>query len=563
MSGPAEVAYDVVVIGSGFGGSVSALRLSEKGYRVGVIEAGRWWRPEDFPDRSRDPRTMLWAPRLGLRGTMRISPIGKATIVSASAVGGGSIIYGNTLYEPLDGFWTDPQWAHITDWRAELAPYYDQARRMLGATENPRTTAADDVLLQIARELGTGDSFHRTDVGVLFGDPGREVPDPFFGGVGPTRTGCTFCARCFSGCPVNAKNTLLTNYLHLAQQAGATIHAERTVTAVLPREGGGYRVLTEESGRWVRKRRQAFTAEHVVFAAAALGTQQLLHRMKRSSLPGLSDRLGELSRTNSEAALMAVSRSRTDLADGVAISSSIHPESQTHVEVCRYGPGQDAILASSAPLVDGGPWRALRFLGQLLRHPVRQLRIALRGEKAQRTAFILVMQSLDNSLTSYLSRGPFGHRLRTRQGRGEPNPDWIPIAHRITRMFAERIDGDPRGSLADPFNMPMSAHYLGGAVMATDVEHGVIDPYHRVFGYDGLHVIDGSAVTANLGVNPSLTITAMAERAVALWPNRGEADARPALGGGYRDLAPVPPRRPVVPAGAPGALRLTDPTSPP
>jgi cholesterol oxidase len=402
------------------------------------------------------------------------------------------------------------------------------------------------------------DTFHRTQVGVFFGEAGVEVGDPFFGGAGPARTGCTNCARCFTGCPYNAKNTLLTNYLYLAEQAGAVVSELTEVTDVRPLPQGGYQVSTERSDRWARRQRRTVTAEQVVFAAAALGTQKLLHRLKADgALPALSDRLGELSRTNSEAALMATSRSRFDMADGVAISSSIHPEPQTHVEICRYGPGQDALLASSAPLVDGGPYRAIRFVLMMLRHPLAQLRIALRPRKAERTAFILVMQSLDNSLTSFLRRGLFGRRLSTRQGPGEPNPDWIPVAHTITRMFAERIDGEPRGSLADPFNKPISAHYLGGAVIGLTAQDGVIDPYHRVHGYPGLHVIDGSAITANLGVNPSLTITAQSERAVALWPNKGDADQRPAPGAEYQRLGPVAPRHPAVPASARGALRLS------
>jgi cholesterol oxidase len=314
--------------------------------------------------------------------------------------------------------------------------------------------------------------------------------------------------------------------------------------------------VSERSGGWLRRGRRVHSAEQVIFSAAALGTQELLHRVKRRRLPRLSDRLGELSRTNSEAGLMAVSRTRTDLADGVAISASIHPEPHTHVEICRYGPGQDAILATSAPLVDGGPRRGLRFVAMLLRRPFHHIRFALRGQKAERSVFILVMQSLDNSLTSYLRRGPLGLRLSTRAGRGEANPDWIPVAHRVTRMFADRIDGEPRGSLADPFNRPVTAHYLGGAVMGLSADDGVIDPYHRVHGYPGLHVIDGSAITANLGVNPSLTITALAERATALWPNRGEVDPRPAPGEPYAAVVPVPPVAPVVPAGAPGALVL-------
>ena len=549
--------FDVLVIGSGFGGSVSALRLSEKGYAVGVLEAGRRWNPEDFPDTSKDPRKLVWLPRLKMTGTMRISPIGTCTVVSAAAVGGGSIIYGNTLYEPLEEFWTDPQWAHITDWRSELAPYYDQARRMLGAEQNPRTSAADDLLLEVARDLGVAETFHRTQVGVYFGEEGVTAADPFFGGAGPERTGCTFCARCFSGCPTNAKNTLLTNYLYLAERAGAQVHELTTATDVRPLPGGGYAVSTVRSDGWVRRRRRTFTAEQVVFSAAALGTQKLLHRLKATgALPELSPRLGELSRTNSEAGLMAMSRTRRDMADGVAISASIHPEAHTHVEICRYGPGQDALLSASAPLIDGGPRRVLRLVGQLLRHPLTQLRLMTMKQKAEGSAFILVMQSLNNSVTSYVERGRFGWRFRTRQGIGEPNPDWIPIAHRITRSFAAKMDGEPRGSMADPFNQPVTAHYLGGAVIGLGPAEGVIDPYQRVFGYAGLHVIDGSAVSANLGVNPSLTITAQSERAVALWPNKGDPDPRPALGAAYERLAAVPPRRPVVPASAPGALRV-------
>lgn len=549
--------YDVLVIGSGFGGSVSALRLSEKGYAVGVLEAGRRWNPEDFPDTSKDPRKLVWLPRLKMTGTMRISPIGTCTVVSAAAVGGGSIIYGNTLYEPLEEFWADPQWAHITDWRAELAPYYDQAKRMLGAEENPRTSAADDLLLDVARDLGVADTFHRTQVGVFFGTPGETVADPFFGGAGPERTGCTFCARCFSGCPVNAKNTLLTNYLFLAEQAGAQVHALTTVSGVRPLKGGGYEVTTTRSDGWFGRGRRRFTAEQVIFSAAALGTQKLLLRLKANgSLPDLSARLGELSRTNSEAGLMAMSRTRRDMADGVAISASIHPEPHTHVEICRYGAGQDALLSASAPLIDGGPWRALRLGGNLLRHPLTQFRLMTMKQKAEGSAFILVMQSLDNSVTSFLKRGLFGWKFRTRQGTGEPNPDWIPIAHRITRLFASKMDGEPRGSMADPFNQPVTAHYLGGAVMGLSPETGVIDPYQRVFGYPGLHVIDGSAISANLGVNPSLTITAQSERAVALWPNKGQPDPRPLPGEPYQRLEPVAPRAPAVPSGATGALRF-------
>jgi cholesterol oxidase len=549
--------YDVIVVGSGFGGSVSALRLAEKGYRVAVFESGRRWRPADFPKTNWQLPKALWFPRLGCTGTQRISLLGKCLLFSAAGVGGGSLIYGNTLYEPLDGFYRDPHWAHITDWRVELAPYYDQAKRMLGVATNPRMTPADEVLRGIAAEMGVAETFHPTEVGVFFGEPGTTVPDPFFGGAGPSRAGCIHCARCFTGCPHNAKNTTVTNYLYLAERLGVEIHPLSTVSDVRPRGSGGYVVTVERSGRWLRKRRRTFTADQVVFAAAALGTQKLLHTLKATgSLPRISDRLGELSRTNSEAVLSATSPSRSDFAQGIAITSSIHPEPNTHVEVCRFGPGQNALAVLSAPLVDGGPYRLYRFLLTVLTHPLRFLRSRWVRHGSEHSVILLVMQSLDNSLTSFRKRGLFGYRMTTRQGVGTPNPDWIPLAHDVARRFAKHLGGEVTGTYLDILNIPSTAHYIGGCVMGLSAQDGVVDPYQRLYGYPGLHVVDGSTVSANLGVNPSLTITAQAERALAYWPNKGDPDPRPALGAGYRSVAPVPPRHPAVPAGAPGALRL-------
>jgi cholesterol oxidase len=549
--------YDVIVVGSGFGGSVSALRLAEKGYRVAVFESGRRWQPADFPKTNWQVRKSLWLPRLGCTGTQRISLLGKCLLFSAAGVGGGSLIYGNTLYEPLDAFYRDPQWADITDWRSELAPYYDQAKRMLGVARNPRMTPADDVLRTIAGEMGVAETFHPTDVGVFFGEPGQTVPDPFFGGAGPSRAGCIHCARCFTGCPHNAKNTTVTNYLYLAEKLGVEIRPLSTVTDVRPRGSGGYAVTVERSGRWLRKRRRTFSADQVVFAAAALGTQKLLHALKASgSLPRICDRLGALSRTNSEAVLSASSRTRSDFAQGIAITSSIHPEPNTHVEVCRFGPGQNALTVLSAPLVDGGPYRFCRFLLSVLIHPLRFLRSRWVRHSSERSVILLVMQSLDNSLTSFRKRGLFGYRLSTRQPTGTPNPEWIPLAHDIARRFAKHLGGEAMGTYLDVANIPSTAHYIGGCVIGLSAQDGVIDPYQRLYGYPGVHVIDGAAVSANLGVNPSLTITAQAERALAYWPNKGDSDPRPALGTGYRPIAPVPPRHPAVPASAPGALRL-------
>lgn len=547
--------YDVVVIGSGFGGSVSALRLTEKGYRVAVLEAGRRWDAPDLPKTNWNVRKSIWAPHLGLTGPQRISMLGRCLVFSAAGVGGGSLIYGNTLYEPLPNFYSDQQWAHITDWRSELEPYFDQAKRMLGVARNPRTTPADEAIRDIAGGLGVGHTYHLTDVGVFFNEnsPGTEVPDPYFGGAGPSRRGCIHCARCFTGCPHNAKNTLPTNYLYLAEQAGARVFELTTATKVRPITGGGYAVATKRSDRSVRTQRRTFTAHQVVFAAAALGTQQLLHRMRdHKVLPQLSSQLGKLTRSNSEAILNVASKQRRDFAEGVAITSSIHPEPDTHIEVCHYGKGQNALYSLAAPMVDGGAFRFARFLFATVSHPRTFLRSLDSRHASEKSVILLVMQSMDNSLTSYRRWG----KLWTKQGAGSPNPTWIPLAHNIARRFATKVDGDAQGLVTDVFNIPATAHYLGGCAIGDGPENGVIDAYQRVFGHPGLHIADGSAISANLGVNPSLTITAQAERAMAFWPNVGEPDPRPAPGWPYRRIEPVPPRYPAVPADAPGALRL-------
>lgn len=468
------------------------------------------------------------------------------------------MIYGNTLYEPLERFYTDPQWAHITDWKSELAPYYEQARRMLGVTPTPHTTPADEVLLAVARELGVDDTYHPTNVGVFFGDePGKTVADPYFGGAGPERAGCIGCAQCFTGCPHNAKNTTETNYLYLAEHAGAQIHPLTMVTDVRPDGDGGYRVSTVRTGRWLRKHKRDFTARQVVFAAASLGTQRLLHQLRDTgSLPQLSPRLGELTRTNSEEVPVVFAPDRDDFAQGVAITSSIHPEANTHVEVCRYGKGSNLLSMMGTHLVDGGPWRFARLMLTIARHPAMMLHSMFPRNASSHSIIILVMQSLDNSLTTYRKRGLFGTRMTAKQGVGEPNPDWIPVAHDVARRMAAHVGGFAGGTYLDALNIPLTAHFIGGCPIGDSAQTGVIDPYQRVFGHPGLHVVDGSAITANLGVNPSFTITAQAERAMALWPNNGEPDPRPPLGEPYRRISPVFPQHPTVPDTAPGALRL-------
>jgi cholesterol oxidase len=548
---------DVVVIGSGFGGSVAALRLAEKGYDVAVLEAGRRFADDEFPENSMKIRSFLWAPALRAFGIQRINVLRNVLIFSGAGVGGGSLVYANTLYRPLAPFYADPQWRDITDWRDELAPWYEQAERMLGVTTYPRTTAADRAMQAVAEKMGVADTFHPTPVGVLFGEPGQTVADPFFGGAGPERRACTHCGACMTGCRFNAKNTLVKNYLYLAERLGVRVHPLTTVTDVRPEPDGGYLVTARRTGG---RRRSTFRARQVVFAAGALGTQRLLHKLRASgSLPHVSQRLGHLTRTNSEALLGAGSLRRdVDFTDGVAITSSFHPDEHTHIEPVRYGKGPNSMAALQTVLVDGERHRAARAVGVFLRHPIANLRALSPRRWSQRTVIALVMQSLDNSLTTFYRRNWLGRRrLTTRQGTGQPNPRWIPAGNQAVRLLAEEIGGVPGGGWTDIFNIPMTAHILGGAVIGDSPQTGVVDPYHRVYGHPGLHVVDGAAVCANLGVNPSLTITAQAERALSLWPNKGEPDPRPETGQGYRRLAPVPPKSPAVPTGAPAALRLT------
>jgi cholesterol oxidase len=552
--------YDVLVIGSGFGGSVTALRLTEKGYRVGVLEAGQRFDQHNTPKTSWDLRNFIWAPKLGCKGLQRIHLLSDVVILAGAGVGGGSLNYANTLYEPPAPFFADPQWAHITDWRAELGPFYAQAKKMLGVVINPTVTESDRQMQRLAAQFGKADTFTLTPVGVFFGrdgqqEPGRTVPDPFFGGAGPERTGCTQCGSCMTGCRVGAKNTLPMNYLGLAERAGAEVHPLTTVTGLRPRRGGGYLVSTVRTGSWRRRGGREFTARQVVFSAGTYNTQKLLHELRAGTLPGISARLGELTRTNSESLLGAVSRDdRTDYSRGVAITSSWHPDEHTHIEPVRYGKGSNAMGLLTTALTDGGSpaqrWR--EWLGVARRNPGLIFRTVIPRHWSERIIILLVMQSLNNSITVLRRRGRFGRtRLTSRQGIGEPNPSWIPVANRAARQLADNIGGVPGGSYGDLFNIPMTAHFIGGCPIGDSIRTGVIDPYQRLYGYPGLHVVDGSALSANLGVNPALTITAQAERAMAFWPNRGEPDPRPALGQPYQRLAPVPAIRPVVPEHAP------------
>jgi cholesterol oxidase len=553
--------YDVMVIGSGFGGSVAALRLSEKGYRVGVLEAGRRFDESTYPRTSWDVRNFLFAPRLGCYGIQRISPLRDVVVLSGAGVGGGSLVYANTLYEPAPSFFDDPHWSHITDWRSELAPFYDQAKRMLGATVYPRTTASDVVMADVAKEMGVADTYRPTPVGVFFGQPGVEVADPYFGGVGPQRRGCIHCGACMTGCRHHAKNTLTKNYLYLAERAGATVHPMTTVIRVRPLRSAGYAIDAVPTSSWTRRPLRTLSSQQVVFAASTLGTQRLLHRMRyQGYLPNLSPHLGVLTRTNSEAILGARSRhAGADFSGGVAITSSFRPDEDTRVEPCRYGRGSDMMGVLQSVLIDSVEGRQRWILGlrEMAGH-VRDLR-TLHDPRhwSEQTVILLVMQSLDNSITLYPKRRQFGRlRITTGPGHGQPSPTWIPVGHDVARRVAAKIDGIAGGTWGDFLDIPMTAHFIGGAVIGDSPRSGVIDPYHRLYGHPGLHVVDGTAVSANLGVNPALTITAQAERAMAYWPNRGDPDPRPPLGSSYKPLKAIAPDAPAVPKTAVGALRL-------
>lgn len=568
---PLPTDTDVLVVGSGFGGSVSALRLTEKGYAVTVVEAGRRFADADFAKTSWRLNKFVWAPKLGLFGLQRVHMLNDVLVMAGAGVGGGSLNYANTLYKPNPPFFNDEQWAHITDWDSELSPFYDQGRRMLGVVTNPTHTHSDTVMKEVARDMGAEDTFVYTPVGVYFGEktggqgaPGETVPDPFFGGVGPDRTACIECGECMTGCRHGAKNTLVKNYLGLAERAGARILDRTTVSGLREREDGSWEVTVERTGAWSKrgKRATTITAKQVIVAAGTWGTQHLLHYAKDDgSLPRMSSALGKLTRTNSESILGAAGDKyipERDFSEGVAITSSFHPTPDTHIEPVRYGKGSNAIAALQTLLTDGSDTvpRWLLFLLEVLRRPTSALKLMNYRKWSQRTVIVLVMQNLDNSLQTFVKRfGPFRY-VSSRQGHGEPNPTWIPKGNEATRRIADKIDGIAGGTVGDLFNMPMTAHFLGGCPISDSPERGVVDPYHRVWNYPTMHVVDGSAISANLGVNPALTITAQAERAMSLWPNKGEADPRPAQGQAYVRIQPVPPKSPFVPEAAPGALRL-------
>lgn len=564
---------DVVVIGSGFGGSVAALRLAEKGYRVVVLEAGRRFADSDFAATSWDLKNFLWAPRLGCYGVQRIHMLKDVMILAGAGVGGGSLNYANTLYVPPEPFFRDRQWGHITDWQDELAPHYAIGQSMLGVVTNPCEGPVEEAMRDAAADMGVADTYRKTPVGVFFADDpqraGETVADPYFGGAGPERSSCTECGNCMVGCRVGAKNTLVKNYLALAEGLGVEVRPLRTVTrlGLAPSAGGEaagqpvYRVRHEATDDRGDAGARVLTARHVVLAAGTWGTQHLLHEMREEGeLPRISDRMGELTRTNSEALVGALAETPPGgddaLTKGVAITASFHPDEDTHVENVRYGQGSDAmglLTTLLAPPRTGRTPRVVKLLGELPRNlPALRAWFPPGTHFADSTVIGLVMQSLDNSLSTSLTRRLGRRRLTSRQGHGEPNPTYIAAGHQSIRALAGRlaerigIPFHPGGTWSEAFDIPLTAHFLGGAPIGDSPETGVVDPYHRLWGHPEISVVDGSAVSANLGVNPSLTITAQAERAFSLWPNRGEVDPRPAPGEAYRRIEPVAARTPAV-----------------
>jgi cholesterol oxidase len=524
--------FDYVIIGSGFGGSVSAMRLTEKGYRVLVLERGKRFRDQDFARSTWNIWRYLWLPAARCFGILQISPFRDVLVLHGSGVGGGSLGYANVLMEPSDELFAAPAWHHLADWKPILRPHYDTARRMLGVAPNPQQWPADIVLREIAHELGQEHTFQPTTVGAFFGAPGAEVPDPYFGGAGPRRTGCIHCGGCMVGCRHNAKNTLVKNYLYFAEQWGAVVRSEAEVRDIWPlREGqpdrARYEVYYRSSTAWLRAPLRRVWARNVIVAAGTLGTMRLLFRCRdiTRSLPRISQRLGDMVRTNSEALLGVTSRSlKTNYSTGIAITSIFHANAITTIEPVRYPAGSDLMRFLAGPLIDSGTrlQRLRRSAIDVFKRPLDFLRTHVLPGWARRTTILLVMQTEDNRIRLRLGRSPL--TLLRRGLVSQPDaersiPTKIEVGHHVTRQFADKIGGIPSGTINEALlNIPMTAHILGGCPFGRDHHDGVVDLDCQVHNYPGLYVVDGSIVPANPGVNPSLTITALAEYAMSRVP---------------------------------------------
>jgi cholesterol oxidase len=544
----AEDVFDFVVIGSGFGGSVSAMRLTEKGYRVLVLERGKRFDDQDFPSTNWIFWKYLWAPFLRCYGILQISPFRDLFVLHGCGVGGGSLGYANVLVEPEESLFSAPAWRHLADWKTILGPHYQTARQMLGVTTNSRLWPADRILNEVAHDLGRADTFRPTQVGVFFGEEGledQEVPDPYFGGEGPPRRGCIQCGGCMVGCRHNAKNTLTKNYLYFAQKWGAEVRSEAEVRDVLPlsagqTDGARYEVTYCKPTAWLFKGERRARARNVVFSAGAIGTLRLLFRCRdvTKSLPSISRRLGDLVRTNSESLLGVIDRGKkTNYSQGIAITSIFKPDPVTAVEPVRYQDGSSLMRFLSGPLIDSdrsGLARLLSFLVEVILHPINSLRAYLLPGWAFHTTILLVMQTEDNRICMRLGRSLltlFRRDLVSLPDEEKNIPPSLAIGHQVTRAFAGKTKGIPAGSIMEGLlNTPLTAHILGGCPFGRDADQGVVDLDCQVHNYPGLFVVDGSIVPANPGVNPSLTITALAEYAMNRRPPKENNSMRKPLG---------------------------------
>jgi cholesterol oxidase len=521
--------YDYVIIGSGFGGSVSALRLAEKGYKVLVIEKGKWYQAKDFPKTSWNLPKWLWVPALRWYGIMKISIFKHVAVLSGTGVGGGSLVYANTLPIPKTSFFTSGSWQGLSDWETELAPHYKTARYMLGASKNPTFFAGDQALQQMAQDMGQEEQFDAPYVAVHFGPEGETVPDPYFGGKGPDRNGCINCGACMTGCRHNAKNTLDKNYLYFAQQLGVDIWAEKEVVDVLPLEEGrdGYEVRFKSTTGWFAKTKGVRT-KGVIFAGGVSGTVKLLLKLKQSSLPKLSDMVGKDIRTNNESLVCITSLDKEkDFSRGVAIGSILHTDKDSHLEVVRYGAGSGSWRLTMLPQVEGKTfWKRIGMMfRKFFSDPLGYLKLITVRDWAKNTAILLFMQSLDSRLRFSLNRS--GRMVSTVQ-EGEKPSAFIPRALELAARFEKLVKGKARVFFMETVaGVPSTAHILGGAVMGSSPEEGVIDQNNQVFGYENMMVCDGSMISANPGVNPSLSITAISERAMSKIPAKTDREASP------------------------------------
>lgn len=529
--------FDFVIVGSGFGGSVSACRLTEKGYRVAVIEQGKRWKKEDFPESNMNPRKYLWRPSLGLQGFFNIRFFRHMLVVCGNAVGGGSITYGNTLLVPPESVWSEGSWAGTQDWAKVMPGHFAAAQKMLGVVDNKLMGDADHVLKKMAENAGVGHTFKPTRVATFFdpkdGAGGETYPDPYFNGEGPERSSCTGCGGCMVGCKVGAKNTLDLNYLYFAEKRGAKVFEQTRVTAVKPLNGksdgsDGYEIYIESSTNPFKRNRRSVRARSVVFAASSLGTMELLFKQKQdSNLPNISNALGKQVRTNSESLIGARFRGgKYDMSKGVAIGSSIHIDQHTHIEAVRFREGSDftGLLVTLMGRHRGNMPRVFSWLGAMVRHPVEFVKAHIPFGFAKQTIIMLCMQTLDGHLDMKLERPwyfPFRRMLRTT---GKPIPAFIPQVNKFLEEQVPKMGGVNATTTTEMlFNIPTTAHCMGGAAIADSPARGVVDYRCRVFGYQNMYICDGSILGANLGVNPSLTITALTEHAMSHIPAAADA----------------------------------------